>query len=807
MQPARRLAIALVLLACGMIFLGWAAVVRSASPADRLLPGEARLDAPSGLAYGLEDFDDRSPGFNDFQGNWGELLGEYITATIVSQVYSGTGGASLRLDYNLPDGAYTGLWQSLWGHSESPAALDFTDLYGVLKEAPKDFEQLQFWVRGSGLTNHVHRLKIELKDAGGDYFHTAYRYITVNDNDTAWRLVTLDADVANAAFWSYNQYPPDPTRMKELVIVIERARNPASGRLYLDEFRFIDADDAPFDPAVQGDDAFLELVSRRAFQYFLDWYDPATGLYQDRSTFPDLMSAASTGFGLAALAVGEAYGWIDRPIALERISHTLAQLEAGQTAGNPPQTAAHQANGYRGFYYHFLGPDGLRAGESELSPVDTALLLFGALVVREHFSGEAALVAQVDRLLARVEWDWMLDPADQLFHLAWKPECGGDYQVPAAPGDPSQGCFSNFKWDTYTDEVILINLLAISSPAHPVGREVFYAWERPYGTYGGVGLIHSWNGSFFTYAFAHLFIDFDLLGADNHPDPGLRVDWGENTRQAAQAAWQYAVDHQDDVVCDGDDDYVTYGPQAWGLTAAEGPDQAYHAYGAAPVSPATSPEHDGTLAPYGAGMALPYLPEKALPALRVAYTSTDLWGARFGFGDAYNLDLADCGGAWLQHTLFGIDEGPLLLSIDDYRSELIWKGLGLASRAPLARPLCGLFCDLELKTPRLAASGAAVRLNAEVHPILSEALPFTYTWMAAGFSPVVHTDRGPQDSLLLSWATPGVYTVTVQVSGPAGGLAAQASVRVVPNHLYLPAIPRITLKELAGLRDRREPER
>jgi hypothetical protein len=170
--------------------------------------------------------------------------------------------------------------------------------------------------------------------------------------------------------------------------------------------------------------------------------------------------------------------------------------------------------------------------------------------------------------------------------------------------------------------------------------------------------------------FAHLWIDFAMLGKDTHPDPDLQVNWWDNSVQAAWASWQFAVDHHDDVVCDGDDDFTTYQATSWGLTAAEGPDGDYHAYGAEPA--ATVPDHDGTIAPYGAGSALMMLPEKSIPALEQYFSGSDLWRYRFGFGDAYNLDPAVCGNPWYSHAGFGIDQGPLLIGIENYRSRLVW---------------------------------------------------------------------------------------------------------------------------------------
>jgi hypothetical protein len=631
-----------------------------------------------GLPYVFEDFNDQDRTYNDFSGNWGELNGEYVATTFVPNTHAGTWGSSLRIDYSLPSASLTGVVHSLWGHSDYTQTqfIDFTDIYGDLNEADRDFEQIHFWIRGSGDTQGTHNVKVELKDNSGSSGRTAYRYIAIDDADTTWRKVVLDADVTNASFWSYTDRPPDPTKMKQMVFVIESCFNHPNGTFYIDDIHFVDADDVPFNLDLHTDDEFLDFVSKKTFQYFLDWYDPNTGLFQDRSTFPDVMSTAATGFGLTALAIGESRGWIDRPHATQMVARTLQALYQGQSPSDTVTDVMTGTNGYRGFFYHFLDNDGARKFDnegvgSELSPIDTAILVAGILTAREHFSDVQEIVSLADAIYARVEWSWMLNPDSDWFYLAWKPEADpkNGYDVE----DPDGGYFSKYLWDYYTDEAILINLLAIGSPAHPVSQDVFHAWKRRSGAYGGHTLRHSWNGSLFTYVFAHLWVDFRFRGEDNHPSQP--VDWWSNSVEAAWANWQFTVDHHDDTPCDGDDDYTTYGVKSWGLTAADGPydEESYRAYGAQPVDPATDVDHDGTIAPYGAGMATMLLPEKSIPALKHYFEATDLWRYRFGYGDAYSLDPPDCNGPWYNRAAFGIDQGPMLIGIENHRSGLIWN--------------------------------------------------------------------------------------------------------------------------------------
>lgn len=689
------------------------------------LIADVQPDPVSGLSYIFEDHNDYSLDFNDFSGNWGELDGEHITRTFDSKVYCGSDGGSLKLEYDLPMGAFTGIWHSLWGRSDyREYALDFTDIYGDLAGEDKDFEQIQFWVRGSGLTNNVYNVKAELKDnrdSDERYEYSALRYFIINDSDTSWHRVVLDADVTNAdcPFWSYNRFEPDLTRMKELVFVIESSFNPPSGTVWIDDIVFVDADDAPFELDEHSDDEFLNLVSRQTFLYCLDWYDHDNGLIHDRSTFPNLMSTAATGFCLTAFTIGDERGWIENDLAKVRVEQILSTLWEGLQGTDQEGTI-----GYKGFFYHFLDDAGLRKVErddegnftdgSELSSVDTALLMAGVLTVKEHFAENPAIVNLADNLYRRVDWPWMVccttsdHPDEGRFYLGWKPEpeCDEDYQIPA----PGGGCFSGTlaepaTWDYYTDEAILINLLAIGSPTHPVPSDVFYAWRRQWGTYAGHTVIQSWTGSLFTYIFAHLYVDFQQRGPDRDPD--TPVDWWENTYKAAWTNWQFAMDYQDDAPCDGDDRYTTYSSESWGLTACEGPPpprslvpgappSLYHAYGTPPagsdnlLTPEFEIEQDGTIAPYGAAMAISFLSDESIAALKHYFANPDLWRYRFGFADAYNLDPPMCNDAWYHHVAFGIDQGPMLLALENYRDRLVWDTL--AKNDYLRSALCQIFC-------------------------------------------------------------------------------------------------------------------
>lgn len=674
-------------------------------------------------AFDRETFPSQGQEFTEFSTNWGELLGEHVTTTVRTpeakpgepEPGADESRGSLEVTYRLPEDSFTGMFFSLWGSSDcreggppdrctTTQSIDFTDVFGPLETGDTTFDQVQFWVRGSGLTDNTHNIKVELKDVSDRFDRTAYRYITIDDSNTEWQQIVLDADVLNSEFWSYNVDPPDPTAMKFLVFVAESFFNDHFGTFYVDDIRFVDADEEPVDEEQLSDDAFLDLISERTFSYFLDWYDPVTGLYYDRSSFPDLMSIAATGFGLTALTIGEERGWIDRQEAIDRIVNTLTKLRDGQGSTDPDDLKT-RTNGYRGFFYHFLGVDGNRKdSNTELSSVDTALLVMGALSAREHFSDVPQIVELADTIAERVEWEWMLGsahlptegtpPAEMdRFFLGWKPEVGdqgeGRFEIPDAEGI---GFFSSrfrsnpndravpAQWDWSTDEVMLINILALAYSDN-VSLDIFYAWTRQKNAYPDFAdpFVTSFNGSFFTYFFAHLWIDFRDLGKDNHPE--TPVDWWDNSVQAAIANRRFAIDRSDGfATCTSNGNYTTYGENSWGLTAADGPDRAYHAYGAAPVASITQPHHDGTIAPYGAGSGIMFTPTESIAALRHYYSGTELWNERLGLGDAYNLDPPDCHGPWYDRALFGIDNGPMLIGIENHRSDFVTETIGRNDR-------------------------------------------------------------------------------------------------------------------------------
>ncbi|ARA95044.1 hypothetical protein AWN76_006440 [Rhodothermaceae bacterium RA] len=386
-------------------------------------------------------------------------------------------------------------------------------------------------------------------------------------------------------------------------------------------------------PTAGRPDVYLEWLARRAFDFFWQEANPANGLVRDRSTNPDLASIAAVGFGLSAITVGIDRGWITRAQGVERVLNTLRFF------WNSPHGPEADATGYRGFYYHFLRMDtGRRAGTSELSTIDTALLLGGVLHAGMYFDADTPEEAEIrdlaDRLYARVEWDWAV-VRPPLVSMGWRPESG----------------FIGFDWQGY-NEAMLLYVLALGSPTHPLGPEAWDAWTRTYRWESHYGYSFVRFPPLFGHQYSHVWIDF--RGIQDAYMRGKGIDYFENSRRATLANRAYAIDNPRG--------YPNYGPNEWGLTASDVPD-GYRARGAPPPQ-----NDDGTLAPTAPGGSFPFTPEESRAALRTFYARYHgrLWGP-YGLRDAYNVARD-----WFAPAYLGIDQGPILLMYENHRTGAIW---------------------------------------------------------------------------------------------------------------------------------------
>jgi hypothetical protein len=378
-------------------------------------------------------------------------------------------------------------------------------------------------------------------------------------------------------------------------------------------------------PGQLSDEALLETIQRASFEFFNKETNRRNGLVPDRAYNSERgrvnapASIAATGFGLASYCVAVNRGWVDYASAKELTRRTLLFF-----LDEAPQE--------HGFFYHFMNPEtGARSRNSELSPIDTALFMVGAFFAADYYD-DPDLRQMVSQIYERIDFTWMLNKGTTLA-LAWSPEQG----------------FSKYRWDHYSESMILY-LLAMGSPSHPIPAESWKAIHRPAASYKSFRLIQM--PPLFTHQYSHIFVDF------KDKNDGF-ADYFQNSVQATLANRRFAID-QSGV-------YKTYSKDSWGITASDGP-YGYKAYGA-PPGWAT---HDGTVAPTGCGGSIVFTPTESIACLRHMYeTHYDrLWG-RYGFSDAYNLDQD-----WFADQVIGIDEGPLVLMIENYRSGLIWKVMG-----------------------------------------------------------------------------------------------------------------------------------
>jgi hypothetical protein len=418
-------------------------------------------------------------------------------------------------------------------------------------------------------------------------------------------------------------------------------------------------------PKVQAltDDAFLEVVERAAFDYFWKEANPTNGLVRDRSRPDSKCSIAAVGFGLSSINIAIERGWISRNAGRDRVLSTLRTF-AGGTQGDAPAGVI----GTHGWFYHFLDLNtGQRAWKCELSSIDTALLLAGALDASEFFSGttpeEREIRSLSDGLFARVDWTWMLN-GGEAFSMGWHPEKG----------------FIPRRWVGY-NEGMLLYVLALGAARDPVPPSAWAAWTRGYQWRTNYGQSFIAFAPLFGHQYTHCWIDFRGI-----VDPFTRrhgIDYFENSRRATLAQQAYAIENPRR--------FPGYGPLVWGFTACDGPGSGgFQGYAARGVPP---PElEDGTIAPTAVGGSLPFAPEICLPTLRNLSErfGSRLWTA-YGFRDAFNLK-AD----WWAPDVLGIDQGVILLMIENHRTGAVWqrmmrnpiirRGLERAGFEPLSKP-------------------------------------------------------------------------------------------------------------------------
>ncbi len=363
-------------------------------------------------------------------------------------------------------------------------------------------------------------------------------------------------------------------------------------------------------------------------------------------------SIAAVGLALASYAVGVDRGLVTRRQGARRCATTL-RFFAESAQGPEPD-----ATGYRGFFYHFLDLEtGRRAWKCELSTIDTAIVLAGALSAAAYFDGSAPEEREIreraEQIYSRADWNWALNDGTAVSH-GWRPERG----------------FIRYRWQGY-NEALILYVLGLGSPTHPLPEASYAAWAETYVWKKLYGYEFLYGAPLFMHQLSHLWIDF--RGIQDEFMRGRGIDYFENSRRATYVQQQYGIRNPRR--------FVGYGANCWGITAADGPGPAwrrvrgvkrrFYAYKArgVPYGP-----DDGTLSPWAAAASLPFAPEIVLPTLRHFDREFPQMVSHYGFKCSLNPTFpARKTNGWISSGYYGIDQGPVVLMIENQRSELMWR--------------------------------------------------------------------------------------------------------------------------------------
>jgi hypothetical protein len=380
--------------------------------------------------------------------------------------------------------------------------------------------------------------------------------------------------------------------------------------------------------------ALIDSLQYRSIGYFLSEVNPANGLIKDRSTSTSPASIAAQGFGLSAICIAVDRGFLTRADGAARVRTAL------QTYWNGPQgPAATGTIGYKGLFYHFLDmTTGLRTWTSELSTIDTALLMAGVIDAKQFFTGsdpvEVQIRALADSLYYRVDWTFVQNPVTKGIKMGWNPEG-------TAFGD----------WVGYNEAMILY-ILALGSPTHPTDTLGWNRWTSGYVYATQYGQTYVLFPPLFGHQYSHCWIDFRQKWDRYMRLKGLT--YFENSRRATYAQRGYAIAnplHR-----------VAYGDSMWGLTAGDGP-TGYIARGAPPTQ-----NDDGTISPTAPVSSIAFAPEITIPVIRnlVNTYGPSIWGD-YAFTDAFNPTVS-----WWDLDVLGIDQGPMVMMIENWRNSAVW---------------------------------------------------------------------------------------------------------------------------------------
>jgi len=403
----------------------------------------------------------------------------------------------------------------------------------------------------------------------------------------------------------------------------------------------------------------LNALQWTTLEYYIREENYCNGLIADKTEAGSPASIAAVGMALATLPLAAERAYLPRELMAERVLNKL-QYFCSSPHGPEPD-----ATGYKGLYYHFLDmKTGRRVWNCELSTIDSAFLLAGALAAATYFDrdteDEYEIRGLADALYRRADWRWALNGGATVTH-GWKPETG----------------FLPYRWKGY-DEALLLYVLGLGSPTYPLPEESYAAWASTYEWKTIYGLDYLYSGPLFTHQLSHLWVDFRGIQDAFMCDRG--IDYFENSRRATYVHQQYAIRNLLE--------FEGYNELCWGITASDGPGWTvrkvkgierhffdYIARGA-PYGP-----DDGTIAPWAVVASLPFAPEIVLPTIK-NFSQMDLgmldpYGFKATFNRTFPVEGKEHG--WVSPWHFGIDQGPIILMIENYRTGLLWR---LTQRCP-----------------------------------------------------------------------------------------------------------------------------
>ncbi len=405
------------------------------------------------------------------------------------------------------------------------------------------------------------------------------------------------------------------------------------------------------------DEEMLAELRRVTFNYFLDQFNERTGLIADKTQTGSPSSIAAVGLGLTVYIVGVERKFLSRGEAVKRTLTVLRFLHLSHQGIEP------NATGYKGFYYHFLDMEtGRRAWKCELSTIDTAILMAGVLTAAAYFNlddvDEAEVRKLADSLYLRIDWQWALNGEATISH-GWRPESG----------------FIPYRWNRGYSEAHILYVLALGSPTFPISPNGYEEWTSTFEWKNFYGLEHFYAGPLFIHQLSQMWLD--CRGIKDAVNRRAGIDYFENSRRATHVQRHYGIENPDR--------FAHYSENGWGFTASDGPGPAvlhlngvsrtFYGYLArgAPLGP-----DDGTISPWAVAASLPFAPEIVVKTLRHAIERLRLKRhSAYGFDASFNPTFPEKGSSnpngWISPWIFGLNQGPIILMIENHESELVWK--------------------------------------------------------------------------------------------------------------------------------------